>query len=210
MDDEQKRPATIDRARFQNAYAEKPPWDIGKPQPGLQAHADKVIGSVLDAGCGTGEHALFFASRGNQVTGFDFLEEAIAAAKRKAAERGLAATFLVQDALKLQEWTARFDSVIDSGLFHVFSDEDRAIYVLGLKTVLNHGGHLFLLCFGDQTPGTQGPRRVSQNELREAFSEGWEVESIEPARLEVRPEARQAHLSGEDPRGWLLIAQRTA
>jgi cyclopropane fatty-acyl-phospholipid synthase-like methyltransferase len=168
MDDEKKKAATIDREIFQNAYAQKAPWDIGKPQPVLRALADAVVGSVLDAGCGTGEHALLFASRGQEATGFDFLEEAIVAAKRKAAERGLAATFLVQDALKLQEWTARFDSVIDSGLFHVFSDEDRTLYVSGLKTVLKRGGRLFLLCFSDAQPGTEGPRRVSQAELREA------------------------------------------
>ena len=210
MDDERKRAATIDREIFRNAYAEKAPWDIGKPQPAFRALADTVVGSVLDAGCGTGEHALLFASRGHQVTGFDFLEEAVVAAKRKAAERGLTATFLVQDALKLQEWTARFDNAIDSGLFHVFSDEDRALYVLGLKTVLQRGGRLFLLCFSDQQPGSEGPRRVSQAELRDAFSEGWEIKSIEPARLEVRPEPRQARFSGEDPRGWLLVAQRAA
>lgn len=208
MDDEKKRAASIARAHFQNAYAEKAPWDIGRPQQALRSLADKVTGSVLDAGCGTGEHALFFASRGHEVTGFDFLEEAVAAAQRKAAERRLAATFLVKDALKLQQWSARFDDVIDSGLFHVFSDEDRALYVLGLETVLNRGGRLFLLSFSDQQPGTEGPRRVSQDELRAAFSEGWEIESIESARLEVRPESRQARFSGEDPRGWVLVAQR--
>lgn len=210
MDNEPKSAATIDRKIFRNAYAEKAPWDIGKPQPILRALADTVVGSVLDAGCGTGEHALFFASKGHEVTGFDFLEEAVAAAKRKATERGLSATFLVKDARKLQEWPARFDNVIDSGLFHVFSDEDRVLYTRGLKTVLKPGGRLFLLCFSDQIPGTEGPRRVSQTELREVFSEGWEIKSIEPARLEVRPESRQARFSGEDPRGWLLIAQRTA
>jgi cyclopropane fatty-acyl-phospholipid synthase-like methyltransferase len=210
MDDEQKRAETIDRAHFQDAYAEKAPWDIGKPQPAFQAVADTVVGSVLDAGCGTGEHALFFASRGHEVTGFDFLEEAITAAKRKAAERGLTATFLVKDALKLQEWPARFDNVIDSGLFHVFSDEDRALYVAGLKTVLQREGRLFLLCFSDQTPGTREPKRVTQDKLRDAFYEGWEIKSIEPARLEVRPESREAHFAGEDPRGWLLVAQRIA
>src|SRR5579862_3476958 len=128
--------ATIHRDHFQSAYSGNPPWDINKPQPAFQAVADSVTGSVLDAGCGTGENALFFAGRGHALTGFDFLEEPILAARRKAAERGLAATFLVKDALKLGEWTERFDNIIDSGLFHVFSDEDRARYVQGLKTVL--------------------------------------------------------------------------
>ena len=208
MDNEQERPATVTRARFQNLYAENAPWDIGKPQPAFAALADTVIGSVLDAGCGTGENALFFAARGHEVTGFDFLEQAIASAKRKAAERGLAATFLTKDALTLRDWPAQFDNVIDSGLFHVFSDEDRALYALGIETVLKRDGHLFLLCFSEQTPGTQGPRRVSQDELRSAFSKGWEINSIEPARFEVRPELRQLIFGGEDPRAWLLIARR--
>jgi 2-polyprenyl-3-methyl-5-hydroxy-6-metoxy-1,4-benzoquinol methylase len=210
MNDEKKKSTTLNRMTFQGAYAGNAPWDIGKAQPVFQAVADTVIGSILDAGCGTGENALFFASKGHKVTGFDFLEEAIISAKRKAAERGLAATFLVKDALKLQEWTEQFDNIIDSGLFHVFSDEDRVSYLLGLKTILKREGRLFLLCFSDLTPGTRGPRRVAKNELRDAFPEGWEIESIEQARFEVRPELRQALFAGEDPRAWLLVARRIA
>ena len=110
---------------------------------------------------------------GCKVTGIDFLEEPIQRAKRKAAERGVPATFLVKDALTLKDWTERFDNVIDSGLFHVFSDEDRRRYVEGLATVLKPGGRLFLMCFSDEEPGTQGPRRVSKKELHDAFAEGW-------------------------------------
>ena len=91
---------------------------------------------LMPAGCGTGEHALFFAARGHAVTGFDFLEEPIAAARSKAVERSLIVKFMVRDALKLHEWTERFDNVIDSGLFHVFSDTDRIRYVRGLENVL--------------------------------------------------------------------------
>ena len=199
---------THDREHFRNSYAGSPPWDIDKPQPAFQAAADKVVGSILDAGCGTGEHALFFAARGHTVTGFDFLEEPIAVARRKAAERNLIVKFLVEDALNLPEWSERFDNALDSGLFHVFSDEDRIRYVHGLKKVLNPGGRLFLLCFSDATPGKQGPRRVSRSELRHAFADGWEIESLEPARLEIRPEDRAGAFSGEDPHGWFLIARR--
>ena len=198
---------THDREHFRNSYAGSPPWGIGKPQPGFQAAAHKVVGSVLDAGCGTGEHALFFAARGHDVTGFDFLEEPIAAARRKAAKRTLNVKFLVKDALKLEDWTERFDNVLDSGLFHVFSDADRIRYVRGLKTVLDPGGRVFLLCFSDATPGTQGPRRVSQPELRDAFADGWEIESLEPVRLEIRTEYKPGAFS-EDPHGWFLIARR--
>jgi cyclopropane fatty-acyl-phospholipid synthase-like methyltransferase len=203
------RSVKLAREHFETAYTGKPPWDIGKPQPVFEAAADKVSGSVLDTGCGTGENALFFAGRGHVVTGIDFLEGPIAEAKAKAVERGLSATFLVQDALKLDEWTEKFDSVIDSGLFHVFADAERVRYVHGLETVLNPGGHLLLACFSDQVPGDTGPRRVKEEELREAFTEGWEIESIERTRFEVRPEAR-ALFMGEGPKAWLMVARRTA
>jgi len=87
------------------------------------------------------------------------------------------ATFLVMDALALKELPENFDSVIDSGLFHVFSDEDRQHYVQGLWSVLKPGGRLFLLCFSDAEPGDQGPRRVSRKEIEEAFTDGWAVAS---------------------------------
>ena len=166
-----------DRTRPQHlrdAYAGQAPWDIGRPQKAFVDVADRITGSVLDAGCGTGENALFFAGRGHTVTGIDFLDEPITRAKQKAAERGLTATFLVMDALALKDLPEVFDSVIDSGLFHVFSDEDRRRYVEGLATVLKPGGRLFLLCFSDEEPGTQGPRRVSQEEIDDAFAEGWD------------------------------------
>lgn len=62
-----------DKKRFQEHYRGKPPWDIGKPQTAFVQAADQITGSILDAGCGTGENALFFAGRGQRVTGIDFL-----------------------------------------------------------------------------------------------------------------------------------------
>ena len=78
-----------DRSSFESAYAGLAPWDIGRPQQAFLAVADRITGSVLDAGCGTGDNALSFASRGHTVTGIDFLVEPITRARRKATERGL-------------------------------------------------------------------------------------------------------------------------
>jgi SAM-dependent methyltransferase len=197
-----------DRSTFENIYAGQPPWEIGRPQKAFVDVADRVTGSVLDAGCGTGENALFFAGRGHKVTGIDFLPEPISRARRKAAERGLAATLLVMDALALKELPEVFDSVIDSGLFHVFSDEDRRRYVEGLASALKPGGRLFLLCFSDEEPGTHGPRRVSKEELHAAFSEGWVVESVEPGRFEVRPDLKDLVFSEGGPRMWFAVVRK--
>lgn len=197
-----------DRGSFENLYAGQPRWEIGRPQQAILAVADQITGSVLDSGCGTGENALSFASRGQKVTGIDFLAEPINRAKQKATERGLTATFLVMDALALKDLPEVFDSVIDSGLFHVFGDEDRRRYVEGLASVLKPGGRLFLLCFSDAEPGEQGPRRVSRNEIEDAFADGWVVERIEPTQFEVRPDPDDISFSDGGPKAWFVVVRR--
>jgi SAM-dependent methyltransferase len=199
---------SVDRAAFENLYAGPAPWDIGRPQGQFVAIADRVTSPVLDAGCGTGEHALFFAARGLRVVGIDFVDEAIRRARRKAAERGLAGEFLVKDATALADWSERFASVIDCGLFHVLSDDDRRRYVRGLARVLEPGGRLFLMCFSDEEPGTEGPRRVSRQELYDAFADGWEVEAIRPARCEIHPEFTEVTFSEGGPKMWFAVVRR--
>jgi SAM-dependent methyltransferase len=197
-----------DRTTFEQAYAGKVPWDIGRPQAPFVAVADRVTSPVLDAGCGTGDAALFFAARGHQVTGIDFVEEPLRRARVKAAERSLAVQFLVKDALTLGNWDERFASVIDSGLFHAFADDQRRRYVEGLVAVLEPGGRLLLMCFSDEEPGTEGPQRVSRQELHDAFADNWEVESVQPARVEVNPEFTDVTFSEGGPKAWFAIVRR--
>jgi SAM-dependent methyltransferase len=197
-----------DHSTFENLYAGKAPWDIGKPQTQFIAVADQVVDPILDAGCGTGENALLFASRGHRVIGIDFVEEAVRRARAKAAERGLPVEFLAKDATTLEDWDARFCSVIDCGLFHVFSDAHRLSYVRGLAHVVEPGGRIFLLCFSDAEPGTAGPRRVSRQELFDAFADGWHIESVEPCRIEVNPGGQEFSFSEGGPKAWFAIIRR--
>src|SRR5579859_627380 len=165
------------------------PWDIGRPQPAFIGLADRglLTGVLLDAGCGTGEHALLAASRGADVTGIDVSPTAIARARAKASERGLTARFEIADALDLGGLALSVDTVVDSGVFHIFSDGYRSRYVASLAAVLRPSGTCYLMCFSDRQPGTWGPRRVRTDELRAAFSDGWAVESIAAATFEINP-----------------------
>jgi cyclopropane fatty-acyl-phospholipid synthase-like methyltransferase len=149
------------------------------------------------------------SGRGCTATGIDFLAVPIQRARQKVAERGVPVTFLVKEALTLKDWPERFDAVIDSGLFHVFSDDGRRRYVEGLATVLRPGGRLFLACFSDEEPGTQGPRQVSRKESQEAFARGWSIESVEPSRLEVRSDLKDLTFSEGGPKGWFVVVRRT-
>ena len=176
-----------------------PPWDLGRPQPAFVRLAEQglLTGQVLDVGCGTGEQTLLAASSGAEALGVDVSPLALEQARSKAAARGIPAAaggqigpaaaggqigtarFEVADALSLGDLGLSFDTVIDSGLFHVFDDDNRARYVASLASVLRPGGHLYLMCFSDRQPGTFGPRRVSQDELRAAFGDGWTILAIQ-------------------------------
>jgi SAM-dependent methyltransferase len=157
-----------------------PPWDIGGPQAAFVRLAESGLlsGRVLDPGCGTGEHTLLAAAHGADAVGIDVSANAIDKARRKAAERGVAARFEVGDALALDRLGLTFDTVLDSGLFHVFDDEARARYVESLAAVLAAGGRIYLMCFSDREPGDWGPRRVRQAEIRAAFVDGWSIADI--------------------------------
>ena len=193
---------------FQQLYTGRAPWDIGKPQPAFVERASKITGSILDAGCGTGEHALFFAARGQPATGIDYLEEPIKRALQKAEERKLKVSFFVMNALALKDLKQQFDSAIDSGLFHVLADEEQPKYVAGLSSVIKPVGRVFLMCFSDEEPGTEGPRRVSKQELHDAFAKGWTVESIDASRFEVIPDLKDMTFSPGGPKAWFAIIRR--
>lgn len=169
--------------------ATPPPWDIGRPQPAFVRLADSglLAGRVLDAGCGTGEHALLAAGRGADTVGVDMSSRAIEQARRKAAERGLSARFEVADALSLGRFGLVFDTVIDSGLFHVFDDGERGRYVTSLASLLRPGGACYLMCFSDREPGDWGPRRVREQELGTAFADGWTVTGVTADTFTINP-----------------------
>jgi cyclopropane fatty-acyl-phospholipid synthase-like methyltransferase len=184
-----------------------PPWDIGRPQPAIVRLADAglLTGLVLDAGCGTGEHTLLAAERGADAVGVDASALAIERARAKAVERGVSARFEVADALDLRQLGLTPDTIIDSGLFHVFQDEERARYVQSLASVLPPGGTVYLMCFSDRQPGDYGPRRVRADELRAAFSHGWAVEDIVAETFAVNPE-----FGATVVQAWLATIRRSS
>jgi SAM-dependent methyltransferase len=183
------------------------PWDIGRPQPVFARLADGGLlpGPLLDSGCGTGENTLLAAAGGAQALGVDISPRAIAKATSKAAERGVQARFQVADALNLAELDLTFQTVIDSGVFHVFSDDARPKYVASLAAVTRSGGHCYLMCFSDRQPGTQGPRRVREDELRAAFRDGWTVVAITAETFDINP---GDFFPGTAAQAWLADLRR--
>jgi SAM-dependent methyltransferase len=168
---------------------QRPPWDLDGPTPfvvDLESH-NEFRGAVLDAGCGTGENALFLAARGHRVVGIDSAPTAIARARSKAWERGLQehVTFVEADACEIAGYTDAFDTVLDCGFFHVLQPADQARYTAALGRATRPGAVLHLMAFSDRNPPRTEQRPVccfthgvSEAELREAFGAEWLLESL--------------------------------
>ena len=206
--DDGRRPTSHERLAGQPwdaSYRDRPPpWDIGRPQPAIVRLAGErpFAGAVLDAGCGTGENALYVASLGLRVVGVDVAETAVSTAREKAAARGFDADFVVGDALHLDRLGREFETVLDCGLFHSFDSSERQDYVASLGSVTRRRGVLYVLCFSD-VGSDIGPHPVSQAELRTAFepSGGWILVSVTPDRVETRMHAHGAA-------AWLAKVER--
>lgn len=188
------------------SYRDGPaPWDIERPQPAVVrlASAGGFVGAVLDAGCGTGENSLHVAALGLPVLGVDVAQTALEIARQKSHDRGIEAEFSLADAFELSRLGRTFQTVLDCGLFHTFDGGERAHYVASLGMVTDPGGTVYVLCFGDGAPDI-GPHPVSKKELTAAFnsSNGWEIASIEPDRIQTR------FMQNGAP-AWLATIQRT-
>jgi ubiquinone/menaquinone biosynthesis C-methylase UbiE len=142
------------------------------------------------------------AGLGLEAVGIDAAPSAIAIAKTKSRDRGLPARFVVGNALDLGSLGEHFDTVLDSGLFHVFDDEDRSLYVASLGATIEPGGRYYLLCFSDRQPGDWGPRRVTEDEITAAFNSGWTVNSIDSAKMDIT-------ISADGALAWLATITRT-
>ncbi|MDY6996443.1 MAG: class I SAM-dependent methyltransferase [Actinomycetota bacterium] len=200
---------------FEEFYRrETPPWVIGEPQPAVVAleRAGRIGGRVLDVGCGTGEHTVLLARAGYDVLGVDGAPTAVQHARRNAAAQGVDARFEVADALALDAARA-YDTVIDSALFHIFGDDDRAAYVAALHGVTRPGSVVHLLALSDAGRGF-GPQ-VSEATIRDAFGAGWQIEELAESTYRGVVTAMHAEALGlavgtrVDEPAWLARILRT-
>jgi SAM-dependent methyltransferase len=202
----------------------RPPWSLGEPQPELAALIDqgKITGDVLDAGCGEAALSLHLAALGHNTLGLDASSTAIELAKAEAAKRVLTnASFAVADITDFASYPAgsegRFDTIVDSTLFHSMPVELREGYQRSIIRAAAPGASYFVLVF-DRAGMPDGPANaVTEDELRQVVAKYWVIDDIRPARIHANfPEGALADFPAVDVRdegigrasvpAWLLSA----
>jgi SAM-dependent methyltransferase len=181
--------------REEGVFAGPPPWNIGEPQPELAAlhRAGEFHSDVLDAGCGHAELSLALAADGLTVVGVDLSPTAIGAATEAAQARGLTnASFVLADITSFTGYDGRFNTVIDSTLFHSLPVEARDAYLRSVHRAAAPGASYFILVFAKGAFPAEletKPNEVDEEELREAVSKYWEIDEVRPAFIHANPVA---------------------
>jgi glycine/sarcosine N-methyltransferase len=122
--------------------------------------------SVLDIGCGTGEHSAFFAENGARAVGIDASESMIVAAcEHEAAGHGEFVLGDIRDGAALLAEHAPFGAAICLGnmLPHLLEDEDLAAYAAAVHGALLPGARLLIQILNYEGFRMRGVRSLPVN-----------------------------------------------
>jgi SAM-dependent methyltransferase len=167
---------------FRFAYLTgRKPWDSGIPVPELvqavEGPGAPAPGRAIDLGCGTGTNTVYLAEHGWRAVGVDFVPQAIAQARRRAAGAGVWPRLAVGDVTRLDELNlgGGYGLLLDLGCYHTIPAARRPAYAAGVSRLAEPGAILLLFGFAPGARAGLGPTGVSRDELRWRLPE-WDLE----------------------------------
>ncbi len=180
--------------RLQQLYeAGAVPWDRPAPPPEVTASAAALpAGRALDLGCGLGRASLYLAALGWTVDGVDFIPQAIAEARVRAAQAGLAAqaAFHQGSVTDLGFLSGPYDFALDVGCAHGLGESDLRAYHREMLRLLKAGAlYLLFAHLNDAHPGPEAPRWLDEATLRQIFAAGFTLERVEHGTTQVNDQA---------------------
>ncbi|MBW4667544.1 MAG: methyltransferase domain-containing protein [Cyanomargarita calcarea GSE-NOS-MK-12-04C] len=172
-------------------------WDLGQAVPPFISLLESTAlppGRLAVLGCGRGYDALLFAEYGFDVIGFDFANSVITEANALAEATESSAKFLTRDIFDLpNEFEGYFDYLVEHTCFCAIYPAQRPAYVQMAKSILKPQGEIIGLFFTHNRPGGP-PFGVTTTEIREYFSNDFEIRSLEPAINSIPKRQGEEHM----------------
>jgi len=187
---------------YRNTPLEEIPWNIEAPPEALVEliQSGKVQPcKALDLGCGAGNHAIYLASLGFDVTGIDISPAAIKIAQEQAEKKGVKCNFLTADVLgELEEVTQTFGFAYDWELLHHIFPDRRKRYLENVYRLLGSRGKYLSVCFSEQDPEFGGAGKYRKTPLGTVlyFSSEDESRKLFERRFRIK-ELKTIEISGK-------------
>jgi SAM-dependent methyltransferase len=139
----------------------------------VSAIKDVKPGKALDVAMGQGRNAVYLATKGWDVTGFDISEEGLKAANQNAAKAGVVINTLKARLEDFDYGTARWDLIC-----FIYVPTQMTVdstFIARIRTALKPGGlMLYTLKFRSLSPGVPSPSSTaSENEKLNALLKAW-------------------------------------
>lgn len=184
------------------------PWKRETPHKILMDSIEALVtvpGHLLDLGCGLGNNAAYFSSKGFDITGIDISETAILHAKSLFQEKKLKGNFFELDLCKLLALPKNtYDLAYDVEVLHHIFPSNRETYVRNVNDLLKPNAYYLSICFSekDENFGGKGKFRDTpigtklyfscKEELQELMSKHFNILEIKEIELEGNPSPHQA------------------
>ena len=182
-----------------------PPWDSGRPSPGLvQAVDERLIlpgSTTLEIGCGTGANAVYLGRKRFEITAVDSSALAIERARLRCEQSGALVRFVLADIFEFAKKAGRFDFVFDSGFYHFIRQTDLERFLDMLWWVTQAGSYYLTLAGAPGVADENGPPQVSEEDIRAELGRLFEIVHVRPCRLE-------SPLREDGYPGWACLMRR--
>jgi SAM-dependent methyltransferase len=185
-------------ADWNQRYVEgETPWDSGHPSKELIRVLEQEAikpGRAAELGCGTGTNSIYLASRGFDVTGFDFSPAALEVARKRAAEANAKARFFEADLCRFNVDVPPFDFLFDRGCYHAARRVDQPGMVATIKRLSRPGTQFLLLTGNAKEQMDPGPPRMSDREIGAELEPLFDIQFLREFRFDV-PDSPEGFLA---------------